>query len=1487
MAKSNGKASHGINKSLATSPPLQPAGVGLENEGQAKNRKRMTKGEMKETLQSDPTKDYHYTRYNFFGELFVQNLPPWRLQTGRMMLTSDPIVSFSMNIRNAALMALEVDIEAKKPEVAEWVRKQWDFLWAYHRVPMVSAKELGYSPLQILWKEDEQGLMNIIGLKEFAPEDCRGQEKGGKLVGMTVKGKPLFFPHGLWLSMDSKYGNAYGNAVTRRQYSAWYEKWMERGAKKLQQLRMIKDAYIGDIFWYPPDLLLEIPDGQGGFKKLPWRDVLREIAEARMSGGALTLPLKLDNNGKELTRYQPPTPIPGATEIFNWVEYCDENILKGADIPYEVVQASDTGSGFSGRSIPFLVLLSVCNGEGSQIVQQTDERGIRPVAALNFGGEPEYTIKPKSLVETFSADISGSSLAGGSIGGGPQQGGVPQAVQQQYQENQFAEDEYERLQKPHKEFAESIEKKHPGVKLGLYKSTAHKSRNILTLHSIVVPKEHRGKGVGSSIMQAVNAHADKHNATVALTPDTSYGGSSVSRLKKFYKSHGYVENKGRHKDYTLSESMHRKPEATQHDEETPKEEKIHQFSCLLFNLPGDIAYEVRQLGEQIPSEDLAEDGRENNPHITLKFGLHTDETEEVRNAIQDFSPIAIQIGKASVFKGSTGDEEEPPTYDVVKLEVESESLHLLNSKVSKALECTDTHPKYCPHITIAYVKPGLGEYYAKRLNLLEGRTLSFDRVIFSNKRREWNPIKLLGKAQFNEAPGDDDGDWDDNDSDIDTGDYSQHAEHSFESKGHSKLGKLYHGSSQHLTELDESKLQSRDHGFYGKGFYSARSKSAAKTYGRSITQVHLHPEARVLHSSLHSKEAPELHKEITEHAAKHWRPAAEARGKANLHDEEMKHVAHSPIAWKDAVNRYANDKGYDAVHHSDGEVVIRNSKVVRLSRLGKSVQFAEGDSYLTRLRAMIGRGMEAAKNRVKTLAEQIRELDPFQSLQSLADVIEAQIRNLSPLLGNDLFSDAFPSHATGSLDVLQRLPAQDGIKSPVASPIAPQSTLETSQTASLAGVIPPELTKILFPPGEAHEPEIHLPAIEAAVKALNDSPVAVGSHYLETAQKVKEGSFAITGQLTEKAVADVRDQLSKIIEEGKPQKEFIEVVSKRLESEGSPLSPAHIENVFRTNTMSAYSKAQDAAYSHPLVSDAFPYVVYSATMDARVRPEHWALESHGLDGTNFYRYDDPTFKKFMPPWGFQCRCRWTPQSVEQAAKKGVKEAEAWLERAKSLAQSRGGSFYQYLGDSAPATGQHVTPPPFEPDPAFKRDLADKQFTEQQPKTKLNNGLILREEIMATPQANRSIVRTYEEREKTVSSRLVQMSEQKGEDTSLGGMIGGMINAALEGIGASMGATIGDKMAQGMSHAFEEGFSKLAVNISQPIQMAEQQPPTIQNLINLEAPIVHNHIEPIVIPAPVVNVAPEIKVHIPPSKPPIQTITVHRNAAGEITEMKKQ
>jgi len=77
-----------------------------------------------------------------------------------------------------------------------------------------------------------------------------------------------------------------------------------------------------------------------------------------------------------------------------------------------------------------------------------------------------------------------------------------------------------------------------------------------------VDKKSRGQGLGSAAMKALIAYADKNGKSIYLTPSKDFGASSVNRLKAFYKRFGFVENKGRNKDYRISGVMYRSPAST-------------------------------------------------------------------------------------------------------------------------------------------------------------------------------------------------------------------------------------------------------------------------------------------------------------------------------------------------------------------------------------------------------------------------------------------------------------------------------------------------------------------------------------------------------------------------------------------------------------------------------------------------------------------------------------------------------------------------------------------------------------------------------------------------------------------------------------------------------------------------------------------------------------------------------------------------------------
>jgi hypothetical protein len=366
----------------------------------------------------------------------MAGLPPFNLHVADMM-RYDPQVRIGLGARNGLLMSAEVEVTGDQSEMVRFVQAQWNRIWGTAGHQLLRAKLFGFQPFEVVYRLADRGpfagLIEFQQLLDRPAANVRLLVSGEEPVGFVMKqnhmasgqrqladaslrgrkypearasGSPrnspdeqaVLAPRALVATYDAECGNPYGCALLARAYPAWHEKWMENGVKQTLRLRMMKDAFIGDIIWFPPDRKVQLADG----REVSWQEVAREIVTSRMSGGAMTLPLLRDKDGNKLVDYTPPQGITGITSIFMWKKDIDLEIWKALEVPPEIIQASTSGSGFSGRWIPFVVALSACHTELAELVRCVDRDILRPLARLNFAATPRYDIKPKSLVDIYA-----------------------------------------------------------------------------------------------------------------------------------------------------------------------------------------------------------------------------------------------------------------------------------------------------------------------------------------------------------------------------------------------------------------------------------------------------------------------------------------------------------------------------------------------------------------------------------------------------------------------------------------------------------------------------------------------------------------------------------------------------------------------------------------------------------------------------------------------------------------------------------------------------------------------------------------------------------------------------------------------------------------------------------------------------------------------------------------------------------------------------
>lgn len=177
---------------------------------------------------------------------------------------------------------------------------------------------------------------------------------------------------------------------------------------------------------------------------------------------------------------------------------------------------------------------------------------------------------------------------------------------------------------------------------------------------------------------------------------------------------------------------------------------LYEYSSTQVDLPASIADRIKEFGASIPDKELAAYGRELGSHITVLYGTHTDDPNELVKSLVGEPPISVTLGKVSVFPADEKDVARggSDVSDVIKVGiVDSPDIHRLNAKLS-GLAHTNSFPIYQPHATIAYVNPGNGKKYdGVELPGVTGKSISFDSVSFHGKDGKRTRILLLGTKE--------------------------------------------------------------------------------------------------------------------------------------------------------------------------------------------------------------------------------------------------------------------------------------------------------------------------------------------------------------------------------------------------------------------------------------------------------------------------------------------------------------------------------------------------------------------------------------------------------------------------------------------------------------------------------------------------------------------------------------------------------------------
>jgi 2'-5' RNA ligase len=164
--------------------------------------------------------------------------------------------------------------------------------------------------------------------------------------------------------------------------------------------------------------------------------------------------------------------------------------------------------------------------------------------------------------------------------------------------------------------------------------------------------------------------------------------------------------------------------------ESASQKKGNGFGCLMLMYNSDFKSKFTELTRQINKSHLYNPddgfGTEDDPHITVKYGLHEQDHEKVFDILGKLDPIEVKLRtKVSLFENEK--------FDVIKIDIVSEEIRALNKRVCRLFDYTDKFKDYHPHTTVAYVESGLGCRYLNLESPLLGSTFSLNRICFSDE----------------------------------------------------------------------------------------------------------------------------------------------------------------------------------------------------------------------------------------------------------------------------------------------------------------------------------------------------------------------------------------------------------------------------------------------------------------------------------------------------------------------------------------------------------------------------------------------------------------------------------------------------------------------------------------------------------------------------------------------------------------------------------
>lgn len=358
----------------------------------------------------------------------------WRFYLDIDAMLVHPAIFLPLAFVKSPVTVGEISVASKNSAVVQFAHRQWDRFKNNAIVRVLdSGYAYGWAGTEVVYDVID-GILHYDHMNFFHARDVRPLTLNDQIVGVAVMnaeggGAKLYsmnenIPNkGFWYAHNRAAGRHFGRSQLLSAHKYWKRLAGVDGAEETTDLGAYKYAVGFTEIRFPEEKIKVRRNGET--VQVEARDLAREMGELLKSGANIQLPSTTDESGKEKWAIKFQTPSLSISDLLAREADLRKQISMGLGVPPELMEAAETGSGFSGRLIPMMAFLMSQQTALNDLVDSFDRFVLRPLIRVNFGPETVYTLVAKDLQDTFR-EIFRKDPMGANSG---QQQGQPQPAQ--------------------------------------------------------------------------------------------------------------------------------------------------------------------------------------------------------------------------------------------------------------------------------------------------------------------------------------------------------------------------------------------------------------------------------------------------------------------------------------------------------------------------------------------------------------------------------------------------------------------------------------------------------------------------------------------------------------------------------------------------------------------------------------------------------------------------------------------------------------------------------------------------------------------------------------------------------------------------------------------------------------------------------------------------------------------------------------------------